>query len=104
MRKVTGVKAVGSTVLLEMLSPEEAAGSHLVTTGKSQQGRILEIGPLVEADKWGLKVGNRVLLQGVFVPVPTFPGGDQRELVVVDPHMIKCVFEEGCEKVKCCKN
>lgn len=94
LKKVTDVRAIGTTILLEMLSPEEAAGSHLATTGKSQQGRILDIGPSIETDKWGFKIGQRVLLQGSFVPVPRFPNGDQRELVVVDPHMIKCSFVE----------
>jgi len=105
IRKVTDVKAVGSTVLLEMLSPEEAAGSHLATVGKVQQGRILGVGPALEADKWGFKVGERVLLQGTCVPVPKFPGGDERDLVVVDPHMVKCILveESGCDKHKCCK-
>lgn len=92
-KRVTDVRAIGTTILLEMLSPEEAAGSHLASTGKSQQGRILDIGPSIE-DKWGFKKGQRVLLQGTFVPVPRFPNGDQRELVVVDPHMIKCSFVE----------
>lgn len=93
-KKVTDVKAVGTTILLEMLSPEEAAGSHLATSGKSQQGRIIDVGPSIETDKWGFQKGQRVLLQGTFVPVPRFPGGDERELVVVDPHMIKCAFVE----------
>lgn len=94
LKKVTDVRAIGTTILLEMLSPEEAAGSYLATTGKSQQGRILDIGPSIETDKWGFKIGQRVLLQGSFVPVPRFQNGDQRELVVVDPHMIKCSFVE----------
>jgi len=100
IRKVTGHKAVGSTILVEMLSPEEAAGSMLASTGKSTQGRILDIGPALKTDDWGVARGARVLLQGTFVPVPKFPGGDDRELVVVDPHMIKLVFEE--EPSTCC--
>lgn len=106
IRKVTGHKAVGSAILVEMLSPEEAAGSHLATTGKSTQGRIVEIGPALKPEDWGIAKGNRVLLQGTFVPVPRFPGDDLRELVVVDAHMIKCILEEEneeCEKAKCCK-
>lgn len=106
IRKVTGRKAVGSSILVEMLSPEEAAGSMLATTGKSTQGRILDIGPALKPDEWGIAKGSRVLLQGTFVPVPKFPDGDNRDLVIVDAHMIKCVFEEEqcCGKEKCCKN
>lgn len=102
IRKVTDYKAPGSKILLEMLSPEEAAGSALVTVGKSTQGRVIDIGPGLKAeiDKYGFNVGSRVLLQGTFVPVPSFPGGDSRELVVVDPHMIQCVLVE--EEKKCC--
>jgi len=106
IRKVTDYKAPGSKVLLEMLSPEEAAGSALVTVGKSTQGRIVDIGPALKAEieKYGFAVGNRVLLQGSFVPVPSFPGGDSRELVVVDPHMIQCVLVEECCGGGKCKN
>lgn len=106
IKKVKDVRAIGSTVLIEMLSSEEAAGSVLATTGKSQQGRIIDIGPSLETDKWGFKIGQRVLLQGTFVPVPKFANSDdQRELVVVDPHMIKCSFveeSECCKGEKCC--
>jgi hypothetical protein len=100
IRKVTDYKAVGNTILVEMLTPEEAAGSMLATTGKSTQGRIVDIGPALETDKWGFARGQRVLLQGTFVPVPKFPDGDDRELVVVDAHMIKCHLVE--EASTCC--
>lgn len=105
IRKVSDYKAPASKVLLEMLSPQEAAGSALVTVGKSTQGRIIDIGPALRAeiDKYGFAVGDRVLLQGSFVPVPSFPGGDTRELVIVDPHMIQCVLVEEPEtEKKCC--
>ena len=103
IRKVTDYKATGSKVLVQMLSAEEAAGSLLATGGKSNQGRILDIGPglLAEIDKYGFAVGNRVLLQGTFVPVPRFPDGDTRELGVVDPHMIQCVLVEEAPEKKC---
>jgi len=108
IRKVTGHKAVGSSILVEMLTPEEAAGSMLATTGKSTQGRVVDIGPALKQDEWGIAKGSRVLLQGVFVPVPKFPGGDDRELVVVDAHMIKLVFSEEPAAACCgggkCKN
>lgn len=105
IKKVTDIKAVGSTILVEMLSPEEAAGSHLATMGKSTQARIIDVGPAldVEGCKYGFKRGSRVLLQGTFVPVPKFPNGDQRELGIVDAHMIKCVIveEEDCVEKPC---
>lgn len=103
IRKVVDYRAPGSKILLEMLSPEEAAGSALVTVGKSTQGRILDVGPGLKAEieKYGFNTGSRVLLQGTFVPVPKFPDGDNRELVIVDPHMIQCVLVEEPEK-KCC--
>ena len=104
MRKVLDVKAVGSTVLVEMLSPQEAAGSELATTGKVTQARIVDLGPALD-EKYGLKTGQRVLLQGTYNPVPKFPFGDERDLHVVDAHNIRCVFVEEpcCEKKKCCK-
>ncbi len=109
IRKVVDYKAPGSKVLVRMLAPEEAAGSRLATTGKSNQGRIVDIGPSIE-EKWGFAKGQRVLLQGTYVPVPKFPGdADERELGIVDPHMIQCILVEeahaSCsKKEKCCKN
>lgn len=110
IRKVVDYKAPGSKVLVRMLTPEECAGSRLATTGKANQGRIVDIGPSIE-EKWGFARGQRVLLQGTYVPVPRFPGdGDERELGVVDPHMIQCIIVEeapaSCcsKKEKCCKN
>lgn len=110
IRKVRDYKAPASKILVSMLSPEEAAGSMLASTGKSTQGRIVDIGPalLAKKDEYGFDVGQRVLLQGTFVPVPKFPDGDSRELVIVDAHMIQCVLVEEaetcCKKEKCCKN
>jgi hypothetical protein len=104
MRKVNGIKAVGTTILIEMLSIQEDAGSMLAQVGKPKQGRIVDIGPaMVEGNKYGFAKGDRVLLQGTFTPVPRFPGGDTRDLVVVDPHMIKCVFTEEEEAKECIK-
>ncbi len=87
-----GIKATGTFVVVEMLSKNEASGSRLFQPGKSEQGIIRDIGPALEKDKWGIKVGDRVLMQGTSVPVPSL--GDGREYHVVDTHTIKCILLE----------
>ena len=92
---IAGAKATGSMVLVEMLTAQEAMGT-IITIGDNTkappQGYIVDIGPALEADKWGIKVGDRVLLQGSYVPVPHRKSG--RELGVVQAHDIKCVLQE----------
>jgi putative aminopeptidase FrvX len=81
------------------LTPEEAMGTRLElgqTKSVPNQAFILDIGPAVEEDKYGIKIGDRVLLQGTFVPVPKFRKG--RELAIVDPHAIKCVLDESFDE------
>ena len=66
-KKVLGVKASGTTILLEKLSPEEAAGSRLASSGVSNQARILDIGPALKLKKLDLR---REI--GYYFKVPTF--------------------------------
>lgn len=93
---IVGAKATGSMVLVEMLTAQEAIGTVLTIGENSKgppQGYIVDIGPALEADKWGIKVGDRVLLQGSYVPVPKVRSGG-RELGIVQAHDIKCVLQE----------
>lgn len=94
---LVGAKATGSMVLVEMLSAQESMNTVLVVGENAKappQGYIVDIGPALEADKWGIKVGDRVLLQGTYVPVPLPKGNRTRELGIVQAHDIKCVLQE----------
>lgn len=102
VRQVSGAKATGTFILVEKLTEEECANTPIILpngeqTKNSNQAYIVDIGPALEADKWGIAVGNRVLLQGSFVPVPAkSPSG--RELAIVTPHDLKAVLlEESLE-------
>jgi len=95
MKKAVNAKAVGHSILVEMLTEQEATGSCLIVSQEpSKQAIVRDIGPLLHADKdTGLKVGNRVLLQGSYVPLP-FKSNDNRTLGIVDLHNIKAILLE----------
>ncbi len=94
MKKITGAKAVGHSILVEMLTEHEAAGSHLILSeAPSKQAWVRDIGPLTaNAEKpCGLSVGDRVLLQGQYVPLPN-KSDTGRTLGIVNLHDIKAVL------------
>lgn len=93
MNKVKQLKAAGTAILLERLSKEAAAGSRLIMPGlSSEQAIISDIGPAIEKEKWGIQVGDRVLLHGTVLDVPTIIPG--KNFGIVEPHMIKAVLVE----------
>ena len=92
--KIYDAKAPGGFVLVEMLTSEEALATRLeIPNSKSlpPQAYILDIGPAIDA-KYGLEIGQRILLQGTYVPVPKFKEG--RDLGIVNPSDIKCILIE----------
>jgi co-chaperonin GroES (HSP10) len=100
------VKPLGGQVLVEIYTEEEVSGSQLflpdnaknkggLGVGGAPQGRVLDIGPGLSSE-FGVKIGDRVLLQGSFVPLPKIMDnrdGD-RERALVEPHTIKAVLIE----------
>jgi hypothetical protein len=95
---IVGIKATSHMVVVEMLNAQESMGTRLslgVNAKAPPQGYILDIGPGIELDKYGFKVGDRVLLQGTYVPVPNIKGANNREIGVVQPHDIKCLLLES---------
>jgi co-chaperonin GroES (HSP10) len=89
----TKVEPVGNQVLIERFFESELVKSNLALAGSnkpSNQAVVLAIGPLVNKDL-NIKVGNRVLLQGTFVPVPN-DDPEAREKNLVLPDMIKAVL------------
>jgi len=96
---ITEVKPAGFNVLVEMLTPQELMNTKFElaessTVGQSPQGYVLSIGPGVKADDYGIKVGDRVLLQGSYVPVPDY-GDSPRKRGLVQPHDIKAILSES---------
>lgn len=96
MNRIINCVPVGSTILVEHLSAQETYGTKLHIEGSVKvdipQAIILAIGPNVEVDKYGFKVGDRVILQGTFVPVPNYGDGDKKR-GLVEPHTIKGIIE-----------
>ncbi len=96
--KIKGVKPVNNQVLIEMLTKNEVLNTNLyvgdggVDAVGAPQAYILAIGPGVNKDL-NLKVGDRVLLQGMFVPVPKFDDSPRLKGLVL-PDMIKGILVE----------
>lgn len=94
---VTSVKPFGSTILIENLKPQEQLGTYLhvkedADVGGAPQAYIVALGPKVSEDI-GLKVGDRVIVQGTFIPVPNL-SDNGRTRGIVEIHNIKAVLVE----------
>ena len=95
--RIVGAKPTGALVLVEILEAQEALGTRL-SVGKNSMGDcpqayVLDMGPNVEKDKWGFDIGDRVLLQGSYNPLPNWDG--LRDKGIVECHAIKSVLKEG---------
>ncbi len=96
-KKVVAVTPFGSTVLIERLNPQEVLHTNLYVseetkTGQAPQAYVVALGPKLD-ESCGVKIGDRVILQGSYVPVPN-PTGSQREHGVIELHNIKAVITE----------
>jgi hypothetical protein len=94
---IKNIVPTGRGVLVEMLTAQEALGTSLVVQDDVQfgapQAYILQMGPHVEGKDFGMKVGDRVLLQGTFVPLPEYDDS-HRPKGIVQPENIKAIIEE----------
>ena len=95
--KITAIRPIGSGILVEILTPQELLETKMIISEKTEmnsppQARILEIGPSLPKD-WCIKVGDRVLLQGSFVPMPRL-NKEHRNRAIVEIHSIKAILEE----------
>lgn len=95
--KVKSVSPFGSTILVEMLNANEALGTTLTVKDTANVGApqayVIALGSKLGAD-CGIKVGDRVLLQGTYVPVPKLPS-ETRNRGIVELHNIKALLVEG---------
>ena len=98
--KVPGIRAVhpfGSSILIENLNPDEIFGTTLFVQKNAEidsvpQAYIVELGTKLD-EGCGLKVGDRVFVQGSFIPVVN-TSGNGRERGILEIHNIKGIIEE----------
>jgi len=95
--KVVDIEPFGSMVLVEHLNADEVLGTQLFVKEDADVGTpqayIVKFGSKVPADV-GLAVGDRVQLQGSYVPVVNF-NGHHRKRGLVEIHNIKAILKEG---------
>jgi co-chaperonin GroES (HSP10) len=95
--KISGLRPLGSSVLIEILSEGEAIGTNLHVTKGTQVGApqayIVSVGAGVKLEDCGFKIGDRVVVQGTFVPLPNYDKHD-RMRGIVELHNLKCVLLE----------
>lgn len=96
--KVKDVHPFGSTILIENLSAKEQMGTDLLidesaNIGQTPQAYILALGPKLDPG-CGLKVGDRIVVQGSFVPMPNV-SGNGRVRGTIELHNVKAVIEEA---------
>ena len=60
--------------------------------GAEYQAFILAIGPQVNYESFGFKVGDRVVISGMAVPVPEYGPESEREKKLVEPTAIKAIL------------
>ena len=99
--KVVDCKPCGNQVLIELLTTQEMANTKLILNntnkklGAEYQAIVLAVGPQVNFESFGFKIGNRVVISGNAVPAPEYGPETEREKVLVDPTAIKAVL--GCK-------
>ena len=97
--KIVGVKPTGSQIMIELLTAQEVLGTTMLVNDDqadvgSPQAYVVAFGPGVKVDDISFKVGDRVLLQGSYVPIPKFDSNPRRK-GLVEMHGIKAVLEES---------
>ena len=95
--KIVSVKPTGSQIMVELLTAQEALGTNMIVNDQAEVGSpqayITAFGPGIKEDI-NLNIGDRVLLQGTFVPVPKFDNNPRRR-GLVEIHNVKAVLEEA---------
>ena len=93
---VTEARAVGNMVLFEEIGEAELLGTtiELVTDKNSKQqvpheAFILDIGPMVDKEKYGYDIGDRVVVNGAFSEMPKATWKNGRKIGSIDPGGIK---------------
>lgn len=104
-KKVPEIKAIhpsGSSILVEMLNADELLNTNLYVGDKTEAGPpqayVVELGPALksridEGEKIFLNEGDRVIVQGTYVPIPNWDD-HSRERGLLEFHNIKAIVEE----------
>jgi len=95
---ITEVVPFGSSILIEHLSAQELLGTELFVSDDTKvdgapQAYILALGSKLTEDS-GLKVGDRIVVQGTFVPMPRLANND-RVRGVIEVHNVKAILKES---------
>jgi hypothetical protein len=96
--KVTAIHPYGGTLLVEILNPDEILGTSLyidkdAKVGSLPQAYVVEVGSGLKEDV-GLKIGDRVMLQGKYNPVENIGSNTDRQWAIIELHSVKAVLEE----------
>ncbi len=89
----------GNYILLELLTPQEMMGTDLyVPEGKKErivasQGYVVSVGPQVNLEQWGFKIGDRVFISGNVVEAPKVSKKERIKLTLLPDH-IRGVLKE----------
>lgn len=97
VKKIESVEPFGSQIMIEMLTPQELLGTTLEVKEDAKlkdapQAYVLKIGPKLPEDI-GLKVGQRILFSGGFIPVPNCDG-NHRQPGLIEYHTVKAILAE----------
>lgn len=96
---IASVKPLGTMVLVELLSPNEMMGTSLYVGENAKdednapRAYLKGWGHSLDADKWGLKVNDLVILTGTYIPTPV-KGEKNRRLVLVEFSALKGILLE----------
>lgn len=98
---ITGVRATGMSILVELINPEEMVKTTIVTPeggakdliDGASQAYVLDMGPKVDPEEWGFGAGDRIMFSGNFVPAYNYDK-HERSRGTIDPHSVKAVFDE----------
>jgi hypothetical protein len=98
VRKISDIKPCGSKILVELLTAQEIMGTQFDVGTKVDvgmpQARVISLGPAVNAEGWGFKVGDRVLLHGTGPIAPEY-GDSDRDKALIEPHSVFGVIVES---------
>jgi len=125
---IVDFKPTGTNVLIEVVNEEEmlpessiellgAAKSEMTEGFGAPQAYILDVGPTVDPEEWGFKVGDRIAFSDRMTPLPPVAvshdtpetldvkGAPKRARGLIMPNGIKAVLVEREEESKqqgCC--
>jgi hypothetical protein len=96
--KVKTIHPFGSTILIEILNPDEVLGTSLyidkgAKVSSCPQAYIVALGSSLKDDV-GLKAGDRVMIQGTYHPVDNLGDNQERKWGIIEMHNIKAILEE----------